>query len=93
MTIKKLLGNKIVIELPAAKTETAAGIILTDDLKELPQIGIITQVGTKVKDDLKIGDKVLFHKLRTFVTFDEGEHKYCILDLDPTTNEVFCKIE
>jgi len=89
MIIEKIIGNRILIELPPKKDVTDAGIILTEP--ELPQIATVIKIGSDVKN-IKEGDTVLFHKLRTFVKFEKDDKIYAIMSLDPEKNEVFATI-
>ncbi len=64
------LGDRVVVR-PAAREETTrSGIVLPDTSKERPQrgeviaagTGRVTDDGTKVEMDVKVGDTVLFAK-------------------------------
>lgn len=59
------LADKIVVELSAAETQTASGIIIPDTAKEKPHKGTVMAVGNGKKDEpmtVKVGDIVLFGK-------------------------------
>ena len=64
------LGDRVVIEPTPREEMTKSGIVLPDTAKEKPQEGIVEAVGagrildngTKVPNELKVGDKVLYAK-------------------------------
>jgi chaperonin GroES len=66
----KPLADKIVIEKSAEETVTKSGIVLPDNAKEKPQTGKviavgsgkITDNGTKVPSEVKVGDVVYYSK-------------------------------
>ena len=82
MTIKPL-ADRVVVKPSVPEEKTSGGIILPDTAKEKPQEGTIIAVGagkvaddgTKVKMELKVGDKVLYGKYSgTEVLIDGEEH-------------------
>jgi chaperonin GroES len=62
------LGDRVLVERQAAEEKTSGGIVLPDNAKEKPQIGVVKAVGDgKVTKDgakrplqVKAGDKVYF---------------------------------
>ncbi len=64
------LRDRIIVERVEEETTTAGGIIIPDSAKEKPQQGIIkavgkgkvTEDGTLLPMDVKVGDRVLFGK-------------------------------
>ena len=77
------LADRVVIKPSAAEEKTKGGIILPDTAKEKPVIGEIVAVGpgkvtddgTKVAPEVKVGDKVLYGKYSgTEVTIDGAEY-------------------
>ncbi|HCK99370.1 MAG TPA: co-chaperone GroES [Candidatus Marinimicrobia bacterium] len=66
----KPLADRVVVKPAEAEEKTSGGIILPDTAKEKPQEGTVTAVGPgKVSDngtivpmEVKIGDKVLYGK-------------------------------
>ena len=66
----KPLSDRVVVKAEAAEEKTASGIILPDTAKEKPQEGTIVAVGpgkisdsgTIIKMNVKVGDKVLYGK-------------------------------
>ena len=67
MTIKPL-GERIVIKMTEAEEKTKSGIVLPGSAKEKPQVAEVLAVGAgitndeKKKDEIKVGDKVIFSK-------------------------------
>ena len=66
----KPLADRVLVEPAAAEEKTASGIIIPDTAKEKPQRGQIIAVGegkvsdngTTVKPQVKVGDTVLYGK-------------------------------
>ena len=64
------LSDRVVVKPQEAEEKTASGIILPDTAKEKPQAGKIVAVGkgkmsdsgSLIKMDVKVGDKVLYGK-------------------------------
>ena len=63
-------GDRVLLLVDAAESETGGGVILTDSAKEKPQSATVVRVGPGRQDDdgtvhppkLKEGDRVLFFK-------------------------------
>ncbi len=66
----KPLADRVVVKPSQPEEKTAGGIILPDTVKEKPQQGLVVAVGpgkvsesgTKVSMEVKVGDKVLYGK-------------------------------
>jgi chaperonin GroES len=64
------LGDRVVLKPVEREERTKSGIVLPDTAKEKPQEGIVEAVGTgrvldngtKVPNELAVGDKVLYAK-------------------------------
>lgn len=60
------LGERVVIKKVEAEEKTKSGIVLPSSAKEQPQIAEVLAVGAdivndeKKKDEIKVGDKVIF---------------------------------
>ena len=67
MTVKPL-GERVVIKMVEAEEKTKSGIVLPGTAKEKPQVAEVLAVGAgitsdeKKKDEIKVGDKVIFSK-------------------------------
>lgn len=79
----KPLADRIVVKSAPAEEKTASGIIIPDSAKEKPMQGEVVAVGagrvsdsgTLVKLEVKVGDKVLYGKYSgTEVTIDGEEY-------------------
>jgi len=79
----KPLADRVVVKPSEAEEKTSGGIILPDTAKEKPQEGTVIAVGpgkvsdngTTVPMEVKIGDKVLYGKYSgTEVTIKGDEH-------------------
>jgi chaperonin GroES len=68
------LGDRVVVKLHEEKSEkTAGGIIIPETAKEKPVMGKVVAIGTdeEVKDNLKVGDKVIYARYGgTEITLD-----------------------
>lgn len=66
----KPLQDRVVVKVLEAEEKTPTGIVLPDKAKDKPQEGEVVAVGsgkvsesgTKLEMDVKVGDKVLFSK-------------------------------
>ncbi|MDO5690635.1 MAG: co-chaperone GroES [Tissierellia bacterium] len=62
------LGERVVIELVEAEEKTASGIVLPSSAKEQPQFAKVVEIGKEIledddkKDQIKVGDKVIYSK-------------------------------
>ncbi len=76
----KPLGERVLVERLEEDTKTASGIIIPDNAKEKPLMGVIKAIGSEVKE-VKVDDKVVFGKYSgTEVKLDGTE--YLILKLE-----------
>ena len=76
----KPLGDRVVIKKVEVEEKTKSGIVLPGSAKEKPQIAEVIAVGAgitsdeKKKDEVKVGDKVIFSKFAgTEVKVDDEE--------------------
>lgn len=74
------LGDRVVIKKLEAEEKTKSGIILPDSAKEQPQMAEVVAIGSDItndeekKDQIKVGDKVIFSKYAgTEVKLEEQE--------------------
>ena len=81
------LGKRVVIKKVEVEEKTKSGIVLPSSAKEQPQMAEVIAVGTeilnddKIKDEIKVGNKVIFSKYAgTEVKIDNDE--LTILKLD-----------
>ncbi len=78
MTVKPL-GERVVIKMVEAEEKTKSGIVLPGTAKEKPQIAEVIAVGAgitsdeKKKDEIKVGDKVIFSKFAGTEVKVDGE--------------------
>ncbi len=56
------LGDRLVIKQVVAEETTKSGIVLPGQTKEKPQEATVVAVGKDVKEDLKVGDTVIYSK-------------------------------
>ncbi|SDZ30382.1 chaperonin GroES [Proteiniborus ethanoligenes] len=77
----KPLGDRVVIKKVEVEEKTKSGIVLPSSAKEQPQIAEVVAVGAgitedeKKKDEIKVGDKVIFSKYAgTEIKVDEVEY-------------------
>ncbi|AFS77376.1 10 kDa co-chaperonin [Gottschalkia acidurici 9a] len=85
MSIKPL-GDRVVIKKVEVEEKTKSGIILTGSAKEEPQVAEIVAIGAgvlndeKLKNEVKVGDKVIFSKYAGSEVEVDGE-EYTILKI------------
>jgi chaperonin GroES len=79
----KPLQDRILIKRVEEEAKTKGGIIIPDSAKEKPQEGLVvavgpgkvTENGTRVKPEVKAGDRILFGKYSgTDIKVDGVEH-------------------
>ncbi|SCG82007.1 10 kDa chaperonin Protein Cpn10 [Proteiniborus sp. DW1] len=77
----KPLGDRVVIKKVEVEEKTKSGIVLPGSAKEQPQIAEVIAVGAgitgdeKKKDEIKVGDRVIFSKYSgTEVKVDDVEY-------------------
>ena len=62
------LGDRVVIKKVEAEEKTKSGIVLPSSAKEQPQMAEVLAIGVEVENDektkeqLKVGDKIIFSK-------------------------------
>lgn len=62
------LGDRVVIKKVEAEEKTKSGIVLPNSAQEAPQIAEVIAIGEEImndekkKDQIKVGDKVIFPK-------------------------------
>jgi chaperonin GroES len=54
--------DRILVKREEEVTKTSSGIFIPDSAKEKPQRGEVLAVAKKVKEDIKVGDTVVFSK-------------------------------
>ncbi len=90
----KPLGDRVVIKKVEVKEVTDSGIVLSESAQEKPQVAEILAIGSgilnddKKKDEIKVGDKVIFSEYAGQEVKLEGE-EYTILKL----NDILAVVE
>jgi chaperonin GroES len=62
------LGDRVVIKKVEAQEKTKSGIVLPNSAQEAPQLAEVLAVGSEIlgddakKDEIKVGDRVIFSK-------------------------------
>ncbi len=74
------LGDRVVVKTTEPGEKKVGGIIIPDTAKEKPQMGEVIALGTdeEVKDNLKVGDRVIYAKYGGTEVELDGE-EYIIL--------------
>ncbi|PZT47940.1 co-chaperone GroES [Helicobacter valdiviensis] len=76
----KPLGERVLVERLEEDTKTASGIIIPDNAKEKPLMGVVKAIGSEVKE-VNVNDKIVFGKYSgTEVKLDGKE--YLILKIE-----------
>lgn len=90
----KPLGDRVVIKKVEVEEKTKSGIVLPGSAKEQPQMAEVIALGSgitdneKTKDEVKVGDTVIFSKYAgTEINLDDEE--FTILKL----NELLAVVE
>lgn len=80
----KPLGKRVLVERLEEETKTSSGIIIPDNAKEKPLMGVIKAIGGKVSEEcqcLKEGDTVVFGKYKgSEIKLDNKE--FVVLDFE-----------
>jgi len=79
----KPLGQRVLVQREKEENTTASGIIIPDNAKEKPLIGIVKAVSKEVADEgeVSVDDKVVFAKYSgTDITLDAKE--YLVMNTD-----------
>ena len=82
----KPLGDRVIIKKLEAEEKTKSGIVLPSSAKEQPNMAEVIAIGDgilndeKKKDEIKIGDKVIFSQYAGTEVKIDGE-EYTILKL------------
>ncbi len=78
------LGKRVLVERLEEETKTSSGIIIPDNAKEKPLVGLIKAIGNKVSEEcqcLKNGDMVVFGKYKgNEIKLDNKE--FIVLDFE-----------
>jgi chaperonin GroES len=86
----KPLADRVVIKPSPAEEKSRGGIILPDTAKEKPVVGEVVAIGpgkvtddgTKVNPEVKVGDKVLYGKYSGTEVTIEGEEYLIMREAD-----------
>lgn len=80
------LGDRLVIKKVEAEEKTKSGIVLPNSAKEQPQMAEVLAVGPEItndekkKEEIKVGDKIIFSKYAG-TEIKMGNEEYTILKL------------
>ena len=70
----RLLGNRILVELKTPEEKTKSGIIILEETREQKPEGFIKAVGSKVEENLKVGDEVMFRDYGQMINIEGEEY-------------------
>lgn len=79
----KPLEKRVVLERIEEETKTSSGIIIPDNAKEKPLIGIVKAISKKIEKDcdFKVGDSVVFDKYKGSDIKIDGK-EYIVLEAE-----------
>ncbi|PAF47889.1 co-chaperone GroES [Helicobacter sp. 12S02232-10] len=80
----KPLGERLLVERLEEENKTSSGIIIPDNAKEKPLMGVVKAVSKKVADECKCvgeGDTIVFGKYKGSEIKLDGK-EYIVLDLE-----------
>lgn len=66
----KAVMDRVFIRLDKKETATKGGIFLPETADSDRNIGVVESVGEDVSDEIKVGDRVLFHPFDDLPTYD-----------------------
>lgn len=77
----KPLDKRVLLERIEEETKTSSGIIIPDNAKEKPLIGIVRAISKKLEKDseIKVGDNVVFDKYKGSEIKIDGK-EYIVID-------------
>lgn len=77
------LDKRVVLERVEEDTKTTSGIIIPDNAKEKPLVGVVKAISKKIEKecDFKVGDKVVFDKYKGSEVKIDGK-VYVVLDVE-----------
>lgn len=77
------LDKRVVLERIEEETKTSSGIIIPDNAKEKPLIGVVKAISKKIEKDcdFKVGDSVVFDKYKGSEVKIDGK-EYIVLDVE-----------
>lgn len=79
----KPLEKRVVLERVEEETKTSSGIIIPDNAKEKPLIGVVKAISKKIEKDcdFKVGDSVVFDKYKGSDIKIDGK-EYIVLEAE-----------
>lgn len=79
----KPLEKRVVLERIEEETKTSSGIIIPDNAKEKPLIGVVKAISKKIEKDcdFKVGDSVVFDKYKGSDIKIDGK-EYIVLEAE-----------
>lgn len=71
----KPLDKRVLLQRVEEETKTTSGIIIPDNAKEKPLMGVVKAISTKIEKDcdFKVGDTVVFDKYKGSEVKIDGE--------------------
>ncbi len=77
------LGQRVLVQRVEEESTTPSGIIIPDNAKEKPLMGVVKAISKEVEEDgeIKVGDEVVFAKYSGTDINLEGE-EYLVLNTD-----------
>lgn len=77
------LDKRVVLERVEEDTKTTSGIIIPDNAKEKPLVGVVKAISKKIEKecDFNVGDKVVFDKYKGSEVKIDGK-VYVVLDVE-----------
>lgn len=77
------LDKRVVLERVEEETKTSSGIIIPDNAKEKPLVGVVKAISNKIEKDcdFKVGDSVVFDKYKGSEIKVDGK-EYIVLDVE-----------
>ena len=80
----KPIGNRVLVESAEKEKTTSSGIIIPDSVNESnkPKLGKVVAIGSKMEEDISIGDTIVYGKYAGFEIELEGKKHMILLAED-----------
>lgn len=77
------LDKRVVLERVEEEKKTSSGIIIPDNAKEKPLVGVVKAISKKIEKDcdFKVGDSVIFDKYKGSEIKVDGK-EYIVLEVE-----------
>lgn len=75
----KVFGARILITPQSGNEKTKSGLIIPEESKTKSQVGEVVCIGNEIKNDIKVGDKVIYGEYG-LLEVNTGDDKLFVLE-------------